>query len=542
MRALTSLLLLPVLLSLIRIVGGKKSGKKSGKKASKKESNSENSLLEALAANTGTGTLSLFPGPVQIQILEDSPNGFAAGDIVFPGQEVDQDTPFFQVEPGDIAGSVVIFGFFVPAQENTLAPRTTVQIYFQDGRRAATTLDTNTGEFRAVVTDVPFGFSPFLLTVSNPVDGDSGTILGGRRQLQEGSSYSSPLAGRIENTQQCGAPLTITLTWDGPTSDVDLHVFEPFGKRVFYGDLLGDNGAFLDFDDVNGFGPENYVAPNAAAGEDYGIQVIMYDFNSDTIDEVKWQVIIRSNGQYVSQLSGSFSFAGRDPEDPGYQPQSEIFTLSFDGGLSCEVCEFRPPASRSLQSLRPQNRKLAPPRDCLDRSMPPREFPYWCSVFPCDQNNRLEEFKFYETASQFNSKDELVNLAVAVYGPSSNRIGVASEQDLDRIIRAIQQTDLDLTCVRDVFLESWCSSCEWRRFEEVHAALNYLALIGGFQLAWTLDKPSAAIWASQRTQITSGGFKSDILSGWKNMFDQQEIERVINIYLLGPLPASCRAL
>jgi uncharacterized protein YfaP (DUF2135 family) len=53
------------------------------------------------------------------------------------------------------------------------------------------------------------------------------------------------------------APFSLTLTWDAPTADVDLHVYEPGGKLVFSDSTRGANRAYLDFDDTQSFGPEH---------------------------------------------------------------------------------------------------------------------------------------------------------------------------------------------------------------------------------------------------------------------------------------------
>lgn len=50
--------------------------------------------------------------------------------------------------------------------------------------------------------------------------------------------------------------LTATLVWDQP-ADLDLHVTEPDGQRVFYGRRSGNSG-HLDLDDRIGTGPEHY--------------------------------------------------------------------------------------------------------------------------------------------------------------------------------------------------------------------------------------------------------------------------------------------
>lgn len=55
--------------------------------------------------------------------------------------------------------------------------------------------------------------------------------------------------------------LQVSLTWNSG-SDMDLHVIEPDGTHVFHGNLVG-RSARLDFDDRDGFGPENIVVPPA---------------------------------------------------------------------------------------------------------------------------------------------------------------------------------------------------------------------------------------------------------------------------------------
>ena len=51
-------------------------------------------------------------------------------------------------------------------------------------------------------------------------------------------------------------PITVALKW-GSQPDVDLHVYEPNGKHVYYRDQGGVSGS-LDLDDTDGFGPEHY--------------------------------------------------------------------------------------------------------------------------------------------------------------------------------------------------------------------------------------------------------------------------------------------
>jgi len=61
--------------------------------------------------------------------------------------------------------------------------------------------------------------------------------------------------------------LQVLLFWDTDQTDVDLHVREPGGKHVYYGDRESElSGGRLDRDDVDGYGPEIYSATAAPSG------------------------------------------------------------------------------------------------------------------------------------------------------------------------------------------------------------------------------------------------------------------------------------
>lgn len=68
----------------------------------------------------------------------------------------------------------------------------------------------------------------------------------------------------------------ITLTWD-TTDDIDLWVTGPDGERIYYGDKHSSSGGELDFDDTNGYGPENVYWPhNSAPNGTYKVEVDHY--------------------------------------------------------------------------------------------------------------------------------------------------------------------------------------------------------------------------------------------------------------------------
>lgn len=58
----------------------------------------------------------------------------------------------------------------------------------------------------------------------------------------------------------------VTLTWNNG-ADIDLHVIDPFGERIYFDHKHSASGGQLDIDDRNGYGPENIFWPHLKAPE-----------------------------------------------------------------------------------------------------------------------------------------------------------------------------------------------------------------------------------------------------------------------------------
>lgn len=95
---------------------------------------------------------------------------------------------------------------------------------------------------------------------------------------------------------------TVTLTWDG-SGDVDLHTYEPNGDHVYYASLQGGSG-YLDYDNVNSYGPEHYYAScdsNSLVTGDYHIGINNYARATGRIATV--QVATADDGEiFTTQL------------------------------------------------------------------------------------------------------------------------------------------------------------------------------------------------------------------------------------------------
>lgn len=108
---------------------------------------------------------------------------------------------------------------------------------------------------------------------------------------------SAPAFGQV--TELGTGDLQITVTWDTDFSDVDTHCIEPDGTRVWFANDVGPT-ATLDFDDTEGFGPENiFVAPGNAAAGTYRAQVVFWDDDGagDTVATIRVRVFADTPSQ-----------------------------------------------------------------------------------------------------------------------------------------------------------------------------------------------------------------------------------------------------
>jgi hypothetical protein len=64
-----------------------------------------------------------------------------------------------------------------------------------------------------------------------------------------------------------GHDLQVVMSWNTNNTDIDLHVYEPDGTKVFYGNRQPANGGQLVDDVTNGYGPEVYQARQAKRGQ-----------------------------------------------------------------------------------------------------------------------------------------------------------------------------------------------------------------------------------------------------------------------------------
>jgi len=111
----------------------------------------------------------------------------------------------------------------------------------------------------------------------------------------------------------------VTLSWNN-LSDVDLHVIDPYGERIFYQHKSSQSGGILDFDNRNGYGPENIYWPaGKAPSGTYEVYVHFYDYSTSGVrnDSSEFTVLI-------SAFGNTKTYTGVVAKDGGY-----VYVASF---------------------------------------------------------------------------------------------------------------------------------------------------------------------------------------------------------------------
>lgn len=114
---------------------------------------------------------------------------------------------------------------------------------------------------------------------------------------------SSVIRRQVTVVRLGSGDLQINLTWDTPT-DFDLHVIDPNGEEIYYGNTNSISGGVLDRDDTNGFGPENIYWLQTAPNGTYTVMVHDYDYY---YDEINYTVTISSQLGFNRTFTGTTS-------------------------------------------------------------------------------------------------------------------------------------------------------------------------------------------------------------------------------------------
>lgn len=105
------------------------------------------------------------------------------------------------------------------------------------------------------------------------------------------------------------ASITIRLDWSKHSSntDIDLHVVDPSGEKIFFQHMYSASGGYLDRDDTVGPGPEHVRWTNAPAGL-YKIYVHYYPNDAPDKSITSYTVSVNAGGVTYAPKSGSIAY------------------------------------------------------------------------------------------------------------------------------------------------------------------------------------------------------------------------------------------
>ncbi len=141
--------------------------------------------------------------------------------------------------------------------------------------------------------------------------------------------------------------LQISCSWD-QKNDVDLHLIEPNGKKIYYGNSVSENGGKLDVDsnaacDIDNINNENITYDENAVVEIGTYTVLSHLWSNCGIESnTNYVITARYNGTLINPASGLNPYVG-------------LFTPADDYGDYNEVMTFNISA---LKSMMPNETKL----------------------------------------------------------------------------------------------------------------------------------------------------------------------------------------
>ena len=130
--------------------------------------------------------------------------------------------------------------------------------------------------------------------------------------------------------------IEVVLWWNTPTSDIDLHAWNPAGEHCYYGNSVISDG-FLDIDDTEGYGPETFAVQTANSGV-YEIQINSYSLDEDLYSDASVQVFF--DGE-LQETYGPHHFIVDDYNGTDPEAWWEVCTITVENGR-CVIGNEKP--------------------------------------------------------------------------------------------------------------------------------------------------------------------------------------------------------
>jgi len=161
---------------------------------------------------------------------------------------------------------------------------------------------------------------PSASTLENVVVSLSPNINGSAVRLRYALEGANGIGPQFEQTLRIvragSGDFQASVAWTGK-SDVDLHVFDPSGEEVFYGNRTAASGGTLDIDsnaacDIDDTNVENIFWPlNGAPAGQYRVE--LHYFDDCSVPRSDWVVTVLLKGQAPVITTGSFVGAAHLP-------------------------------------------------------------------------------------------------------------------------------------------------------------------------------------------------------------------------------------
>ena len=418
-----------------------------------------NSIVEELIPpDERQHVLNIFHESVFDEIATDSPIGFIPGRFTFKQNPIQEDLPLnFEAKNAII----VLSGTFEPAAGN-FPEGLRARVYSQRGLLTESIVS-QVGDFEITLTDIIPGRSPFIIVFVQVPTFTSANL----DQVTSNSTEEPPErrlanAGRalfwcINNLTVCEANSTLTykLTWDQP-NDVDLHVIEPSGAEVYWGNDKGDHGE-LDFDNREGFGPEHYISNSTKPAQTYTARVHLFASDSEILP-----VNFVLEAYYRTSLLW---------HEPGILTEVDQYSKDFK---SCA-----PSAPQLLKAVEGD-------QACCDRI---DKFPWWCRVRGCNDSHIKGSWKVKQHIIQMKANEENIlyffNTIIAPMVPPREK------GYFDLATQAIRTRGGDYECLRKGLLKAYCNFASRSYMEE-----SYFE-----NVAWVFEKRKLTVSSIAKTVL-----------------------------------------
>jgi hypothetical protein len=177
--------------------------------------------------------------------------------------------------------------------------------------------------------------------------------------LANGSSISAPSTVFVTVLQGGTGKLQVSMSWN-KANDVDLHLVEPGGEEIYFGNSTSANGGELDVDSNAGCSIDNinnenitYSNTDVVANGVYTVNVNLWS-TCQVSDPTTYVVTVRYNGNIIAPLTGTNPFTGTLlPSDEDIYKTPMTFRIGAAKNETVSVLNFNFP-DRKREVLSPQ--------------------------------------------------------------------------------------------------------------------------------------------------------------------------------------------